>query len=173
MILNPLNGMYGSLIKFGLVVALVLSLYGGYRYQLHKSFEEGVKTTEIKYEAQILAQNEVLNLKKKSAEKNLEIEFAKRQGEYNAKINTLNSTVTNLIAGMSDRKSRAEPSSIGAVAATAESSSGAYPSQLYREDAIAFVNFARDAEEVRLGLLQCYSDYDAAKKSVELFTEKK
>lgn len=172
MILNPLTGVYGSLIKFGLVVALILSLYTGYRYQLHKSFQEGVKTTEIKYEAKILANNEVLQLKKKSAEKNLEIEFTKRQGEYNAKINTLNSTVTDLVAGMSERKSRTEPSSVSADTPTTESSTGAYPSQLYREDAITFVNFARDAEEVRLGLIQCYSDFDSVKKSIESFTAK-
>ena len=174
MILNPLDGVYGSLIKFALVVALVGGLYGGYKYQLHKSFQEGVKTTEIRYEAQILAQNEVLNLKKKAAEKEIEKDFTKRQGEYNAKINNLNTTVSGLLASLQQRPSRTDSTGgDSATTRTEASPAGAYPSQLYREDATSFVNFARDAEEIRLGLLQCYADYDAAKKSIELFTEKK
>jgi archaellum component FlaG (FlaF/FlaG flagellin family) len=171
--LNILTGAYASFIKFGLIAAVVAALYGGYRYQLSESYKKGAETTKIAYEAKIIANNEVLQLKKKSAEKNLEIDFAKRQGEANEKIRNLNTTVSNLIAGLSDRKSRTESTSVNTVTRAETSPTGAYPSQLYREDAASFVNFARDAEEIRLGLLQCYADFDAAKKSIELFTEKK
>lgn len=172
--LNPFTGAYASLIKFGIVMTVVLVLYGTYRYQLSEAYDNGVQTTKISYEAQILAQNEVLNLKKKATEKELERDFTKRQGEYNAKINNLNTTVSGLLASLQQRPSRTvSTGSDSATSRTEASPTGAYPSQLYREDAASFVNFARDAEEIRLGLLQCYSDYDTVKKSIELFTEKK
>ena len=172
MILNPLNGVYGSLIKFGIVVALIAALYGGYRYQLHKSFQEGVKTTEIKYEAQILAQNEVLQLKKKSAEKNLEIEFAKRQGEANEKIRNLNTTVSNLITGLQSRPTREDSSSLIASTSTTTNIAGATGAELYRGDAEFLTRQSARAEEIRLGLLSCYADYDAVKQSIESFPAK-
>lgn len=172
MMFNIFSGVSAPLIKFGLVATLMAALYGGYRYQLSEAYDKGVETTKISYEAEILAQNEVLNLKKKSAEKNLEIEFAKRQGEANEKIRNLNTTVSNLIAGLSDRKSRTESTSIHSSTTAAESSRGAYPSELYREDAKNLIDFARDAEEIRLSLIQCYKDYDAVKQSIESFIAK-
>lgn len=173
MMLNPLDGMYGSLIKFGLILALILGLYGGYKYQLSEAYDKGVETTKISYEAQILANNEVLQLKKKSAEKNLEIDFAKRQGEANEKIRNLNTTVSNLITGLSDRKSRTESTSVNPDTTATTSPRGAYPSELFREDAAAFVSFAKDAETLKLGLIQCYAEYETIKKSIESFSETK
>lgn len=169
---NIFGGVYTPLIKFGLVASLMAALYGTYRYQLSEAYDKGVETTKISYEAQIMAQNEVLNLKKKSTEKNLEIEFAKRQGEANEKIRNLNTTVSNLIAGLQSRPTREYASSNPASADSAESTRGAYPSELYREDAKNLIDLARDAEEIRLSLIQCYADYDAVKQSIGYFPTK-
>jgi hypothetical protein len=166
--------MYGSLIKFTLVLALLGGLYGSYKYKVHQAVTQAVQAVELRHKGEVLAEKEVLFVKKRAAEKELEKDFNKRQGEYNAKISNLNSTVNGLLASLSDRPTRPVSTSGDSAVARAETSpTGAYPSQLYREDATSFINFARDAEEIRLGLLQCYADFDAAKKSIELFTEKK
>jgi hypothetical protein len=172
MILNPLNGVYGSLIKFGLVVTLLAGLYGGYKYQLHSAYKEGVTVTQTQHEAERLAANEVLHLKKLAADKDLQRELEKQRIKYNEQLATINANANSLINSLSDRASRPEPSSSSADTVATESSRGAYPSQLFREDAAAFINLARDAEEVRLALLQCYKDYDTVKQAVESFNQK-
>ena len=169
---NIFGGVYASLTKFGLVATLVAALYGGYRYQLHSSYKEGVKTTEIKYEAQILAQNEVLQLKKKSAEKNLEIEFAKRQGESNEKIRNLNATVSGLLTGLSIRPERPSASSDNPSTTTTKSPAGTTGQGLYKVDGEFLTRYSADTETLKLALIQCYSDYQAVKQSVESFTAK-
>jgi hypothetical protein len=166
--------MYGSLIKFTLVLALLGGLYGSYKYKVHQAVTQAVQTVELRHKDEVLAEKEVLFVKKRAAEKELEKDFNKRQGEYNEKINSLNNTVSGLLASLSDRPPRPVSTSSDSAVTRAETSpTGAYPSQLYREDAKNLIDFSRDAEEIRLGLLQCYNDYDAAKKSIELFTEKK
>lgn len=169
---NIFGGVYTPLIKFGLVASLMAALYGTYRYQLSEAYDKGVETTKISYEAQIMAQNEVLNLKKKSTEKNLEIEFAKRQGEANEKIRNLNTTVSNLIAGLQSRPTRKDTSDIDSVTNAKTSPTGATGAELYRGDAEFLTRQSARAEEIRLGLIQCYVDYDAVKQSIESFTAK-
>lgn len=170
--LNPLNGVYGSLIKFGIVVALILSLYGGYRYQLHKSFQEGVKTTEIKYEAQILAQNEILQLKKKSAEKELEQKLTKTKEENDAKLKSLNLRVGVLLGSLSNRPERPSTSGDTPSPTTAESPTGTTGQGLYKADGEFLTRYSADTETLKLALIQCYSDYQAVKQSIESFTTK-
>jgi hypothetical protein len=169
---NLFNGVYGSLIKFGLVVVLLVSLYGGYKYQLHSAYKKGVTVTQTQHEAERLAANEVLHLKKLAADKDLQRELEKQRIKYNEQIATINANANSLIDSLSDRTSRPEPSSSSADTSATESTRGAYPSQLFRQDAAAFVNLARDAEEVRLGLIQCYRDYDAVKQAAESFNQK-
>ena len=172
--INPFTGIYASFIKFGLITALVGGLYGAHIYKVHEAVKDAVQVVELGHKDEILAEKEVLFIKKRAAEKELEKDFNKRQGEYNAKINNLNTTVDGLLASMQSRPTRPiSTSSDNTVTRTETSTTGAYPSQLYREDAASFINFARDAEEVRLGLLQCYNDFDVVKKSIELFSEKK
>ena len=169
---NPFTGTYAALIKFAVVVALILGLYGGYRYQLHKSFQEGVKTTEIKYEAQILAQNEVLNLKKKSAEKELEQKLTKTKEENDAKLKSLNLRVGVLLGSLSNRPER--PSASGNTPSTAatEGQSGTTGQGLYKADGEFLTRYSADTETLKLALIQCYADYQAVKQSIESFTAK-
>lgn len=172
MMFNPFTGASASLIKFAVIVVVVLGLYGTYRYQLSEAYDKGAETTKIAYEASILANNEVLQLKKKSAEKNLEIEFAKRQGEANEKIRNLNDTVSNLITGLQSRPTREDASDINSVTSAETSPTGATGAELYRGDAEFLTRQSARAEEIRLGLLACYADYDAVKQSIESFTAK-
>jgi len=52
----------------------------------------------------------------------------------------------------------------GAVSSTASAgSSGCTPRELYREDSEVVVGFAREADEIRLALKQCYAQYEAVR----------
>jgi hypothetical protein len=170
--LSLFTGAYTSFIKFGIVVAVVLTLYGGYRYQLSESYKEGVKATEIKYEAQILAQNEVLSLKKKSADKELEQKLTKTKEENDVKIKNLNLRVGTLLGSLSSRPERPTASGNNPSTPTTEGQAGTTGQGLYKIDAEFLVRYSSDTETLKLSLIQCYKDYDAVKQSVESFTTK-
>ena len=170
--INPFIGAYAPLIKFSIVLALIMSLYGGYRYQLHSSYKEGVKVTEIKHEAQILAQNEVLNLKKKSAEKELEQKLTKTKEKNDAKLKSLNLRVGTLLGSLSSRPERPSASSDNSSTSAAEGQPGATGQGLYKIDAEFLTRYSSDAETLKLSLIQCYADYQSVKQAIESFTAK-
>lgn len=169
---NIFSGVYTPLIKFGIVVFVVAALYGGYRYQLHKSYKEGVEVTTISYEAKILANNEVLQLKKKSTEKQLEIDLSKIKTSNETKTKALITDRDTLISRLSDRPNVAESSGANPSPATTASQPAASGKELSRSNSEFLVQFAVEAETLKLGLIQCYADYQAVKQSVESFTAK-
>ena len=171
--INPLSTGYGLLIKFGLVLTLLLSIYAGHKYQVSQAVKEAVHVVEVQHAAETFRQKEIIFDKAQKEKNKLQSDFDKTQKEKDAKIKSLNSDVSRMLVSLQQRPSRdTSNSSSGANSSTTESPRGAYPSELFREDALTFINFARDAEEVRLGLVACYRDYDAVKKSVESFSNK-
>lgn len=171
---NPLTGIYGILIKLTLIVALCGGIYGIYKFKVHQAVQEAVQVVNVQHSAETFRQKEIIFDKSQKEKDKLQQDFDKAQKEKDAKIHTLNRDVSNLLVSLQQRPSRDSSNSSLSTSTTATASPrGAYPSELFREDAEAFVLFARDAEEVRLGLLSCYRDYDAVKKSVESFSDKK
>jgi hypothetical protein len=170
---NLFNGVYGSLIKFGLVVALILSLYGGYKYQLHNAYKEGVVVTQTQHEAERLAANEVLHLKKLAADKELKQKTEKQRMEYDEKIKNLTLARDSLFASLQSRPSRTIITDGNSGSPSAETSTtGVTGIKLFAEDSRFLAGEATRAEEIRLALVQCYRDYDAVKQAVESFNQK-
>ena len=164
------GGVYSGLIKIALVLALVGGLYGTYRYKVNQEVNAALTTERVEQQEKLAAEKEVLILKKKSTEKSLAEDFSKRQGENDAKIKNLNATVSDLLNSLQSRPTREVSTADSARDSSAgQSKRGAYPAELFREDAEAFILFGKDAEEVRLGLVQCYSDFEAVKKALESF----
>lgn len=172
--INPLTGAYASLIKFGIVLTLVLSLYGGYKYKIYEAVQKAENVVELRHNAETFRQKEIL-LDKAQTEKNkLQLSFDTRQKENDAKIKTLNSDVNTLLISLRNRPER--PSSVSrssASTSSTEGQSGATGKELYEPDARFLVGIASEAETLKLGLIQCYSDYQAIKTSIESFTDKK
>lgn len=167
-----LTGSYGIIIKIVLVVVLFGSLYGGHKYKVNQSVQEAVQIVKIQQVEEIFRQKEVIFDKAQKEKDKLQQSFDKAQKEKDAKIFTLNSSVNTLLNSLQQRPSRdSSNSGLGASSSAAESSRGAYPAELFREDAEAFILFGKDAEEVRLGLVQCYSDYESVKKSLESYSK--
>lgn len=171
--LNSLfGGMYGGAIKISLVLALLGALYGGYRYKVNQEVKAAVEIVKIEQQKKLEAEKEVLLLKKRSTEKSLAEDFKKRQGESDAKIKSLNTTVNSLLNSLQSRPSKEVSTADSAKDTSAgQSKRGAYPAELFREDAEALILFGRDAEEVRSGLLKCYSDYQSVKDSLESYSK--
>ena len=170
---NPLTGIYSPLIKFGLVVVLLASLYGTYKYKVHEAVTKAEHVNELRHKDEILAANEVLFTKKRAAEKGLDKDFTKRQGEYNEKIKNLTLARDNLFTSLQSRPTRTiSNSSDGASPRTETSTAGATGQELFKSDAEFLAGFATDTETLKLGLLQCYSDYNVVKEAVESFSKK-
>lgn len=171
--INPLMGMYGSLIKFGLVLVLLASLYGTYKYKVHVAVKEAVQVVQLQHNATLFKQKELLLEEKQVAETKLQDDFNKRKGEQDAKVKTLTVDRDNLLISLRNRPQR--PTSVsGNTQSTSATAgiTGATGQELFKPDAEFLARFATDTETLKLGLLQCYSDYNSVKEAVESFNKK-
>jgi hypothetical protein len=166
---NLLTGAYGSLIKLGLIVVLLGGLYGGYRYQLHNAYANGVTVTQTHHEAERLAQNEVLQLKKRSVENDLKRTLESQRNKHDSQIKTLGSTASNFLNSLPSNPNNASTSNSTGDSSTTTVVGTANGAELSFENARLLVQEAVRADEIRLSLLQCYKDYDTVKQAVESF----
>jgi len=165
---NPFDTIYSGLIKFLLILGLLGALWGTYEYKISQAYKQGVVTTEKNYDRKLLAEKERVLDARREAEDQLKNNFNKRIGEKDATIKALDIRVGALLSGVQSRPSvAANRNSSSPSTTTTTSKAGAYPAELYREYAEILINFARDADEIRIGLNQCYSDYDDVKKASE------
>ena len=173
MMLDPLTGMYSSLIKIGLVLALLGGLYGTHKYKVHEAVKDAVHKVELSHKAEIFRQKELLLEKKAQAETRLQDDFNKRKGEQDAKVKALNNDVSALLTSLRNHPERAVSAGGGTQSASAaESPTGATGQGLYKSDAEFLARSASDTETLKLGLIQCYKDYESVKQSIESFTQK-
>jgi hypothetical protein len=171
--LNPLDGVYGSLIKFGLIVALVGGLYGVHVYKVHEAVKDAVQVVQIQHNTETFKQKEILLDKQRVQDLHLQEDFNKRKGEQDAKIKALNSDVSNLLISLRSRPDRPTSTSGNSPSSSsAEGSTGVTGQGLYKSDAEFLARSASDTETLKLGLIQCYKDYDVVKQSIESFNQK-
>jgi hypothetical protein len=104
--INPFTSTYASLIKLGLIVALLGALYGTYKYKVHEAVKEAVQVVQLQHNTTLFKQKELLLEKKQVAETKLQDDFNKRKGEQDAKIKTLNADVSALTDSLRFRPSR-------------------------------------------------------------------
>lgn len=82
--------------------------------------------------------------------------------EKDAEIRNINARATALANSMRDRQSRpAEGSTVSSASSTG--SRGCTGKELYREDGEFLVGIAREADELRSALKQCYKQYEAVR----------
>jgi uncharacterized FlgJ-related protein len=173
MLSSLFGGVYGGVIKISLVLALLGALYGGYRYKVNQEVKAAVAVERVEQQKKLEAEKEVLLLKKRSAEKSLNEDFKKRQGESDAKIKSLNATVNSLLAGVQSRPAREVSTTNSARdTSTGQSTAGATGAGLFKPDAEFLIRYSANTETLKLGLLQCYKDYESVKKSLESYSNK-
>lgn len=159
---NVLGSVYAKIIGAVLSVALIV---GGY-YLIKDHFKDEAVTA-----VQVDAVKKVDKLEEKAAdaEVTLDKKLAKDRKVYEAKKQTVNDRYAADVASVYQRSGSGSSDSSTESTGDSESQTGITGVQLSRQNEIDLAEFARDSEEMKLGLIQCYSDYDSAKDSINNF----
>lgn len=157
-----LGSVYTKIIGAVLSVALIV---GGY-YLVKDHFKDEAVTA-----VQVDAVKKVDKLEEKAAdaEVTLDKKLAKDRKVYEAKKQTVNDRYAADVASLQHRPGRSSGDNSTQSTGDSESPTGVTGARLAREDAEFLTRFASDTEELKLGLIQCYSDYDSAKNSINNF----
>lgn len=171
--INPLTGTYAILIKLSLVVALCGGLYGTYKFKVHQAVQEAVQVVNTQHSAELFKQKELLLDKAREKEQELQANFNKTKEETDAKIKSLNATTATMLDSLRNRPTReASNSSATQGSTTAASPQGFTGAGLFKDDASFLIGYAANTETLKLGLIQCYREFDDVKKAVESFSNK-
>ena len=84
--------------------------------------------------------------------------------EKDREIRDLNARAVALSNSLRDRPTRPSPESSPVPGTASTGPSGCTPKQLYREDSEVVVGLAREADEIRAALKQCYAQYESLRK---------
>jgi hypothetical protein len=145
----------------GGVVAIVLAFGGGY----YKGNVAGQAEVQQKWDkekadqliAYVKAQDEA-----RKREQDMQASADKLRQEKDREIRELNARSTGLLNSLRDRAERPNQTS-GMPSTTGTGQSGCTARELYREDSEVVIRIAREADELRLALKQCYAQYESVK----------
>ena len=145
----------------GVVLAVGVAGAGGL-YQGHKLGKAEVQQAWDKEKAEQLAAYAKAQDEARAKEQALQANADKLRKEKDAEIRNINARATALSNSLQQRQTRSEAGSLS-------SSSGARPAscsgkELYREDGEFLIGIAREADELRSALKQCYAQYEALRK---------
>jgi hypothetical protein len=146
----------------GVVAAIGVAGAGGL-YQGHQLGKAEVQQAWDKEKAEQYAQYAKAQEEARAKEQELQANADKLRKEKDAEIRNITARATALSNSLQQRQTR--PTETGSVS----SSSGARPAscsgkELYREDGEFLVRIAREADELRSALKQCYTQYEALRK---------
>ncbi len=148
------------------VVAIGVAAAGGY----HTGKESGMAEVQQAWDKEKTAQYaEYAKAMEKSVEKQqmLQMGADKLRQEKDREIRDITARNTALANSLRDRQSRpATPASTVSGAASVRQSV-CTGKELYREDGEFLVGIAREADELRIALKQCYTQYEAARQAVK------
>ena len=146
----------------GGVLAIGLAAGGGY-YKGNSAGKSEVQQAWDKEKAEQYAAYAKGQEEARQREQELQANADKLRKEKDAEIKNINARATALANSLRDRQTR--PTESSAVPSVA----GARPAacsgkELYREDGEFLVRVAREADELRTALDQCYKQYNAARQ---------
>jgi len=153
-------------IAAGAAVAIGLAAAGGY----HTGKESGMAEVQQAWDKEKTAQYaQYAKAMEESVEKQQQLQMGadKLRQEKDREIRDITARNTALANSLRDRQSR--PAAVaGAVPSTAGvGQSACTGKELYREDGEFLVRLAREADELRIALKQCYAQYEAARQTVK------
>jgi hypothetical protein len=142
----------------GGVVAIVLAFGGGY-YKGNSAGQAEVQQKWDKEKADQLVAYVQAQDESRKREQDLQAGADKLRQEKDREIRELNARTTALANSLRNRPERpAQTSGMPTTAGTGKS--GCTARELYREDSEVVVRIAREADELRVALKQCYSQYE-------------
>jgi hypothetical protein len=146
-----------------LVLAIAGAAGGGY-YQGNEAGQAKVQQAWDKEKAAQYAEYAKGQEAARQKEQELQANADSLRKEKDREIRDLNARAIALSNSLRDRPSRptAESNTVPGTAGTGPS--GCTPKQLYREDSEVVVGLAREADEIRAALKQCYAQYEAVRR---------
>ena len=147
------------------VLAVVLAASGGY----FKGQSDGEAAVHAEWDAERLKQHEAhAKALQEAVERQQQLQMGadKLRQEKDRETRDLVARNTALANSLRNRPER--PTQAGAVSNPASTGSSACTArELYREDSEVVVRIAREADEIRVALKQCYAQYDQVRQSYE------
>lgn len=150
----------------GAAVAIGAAAVGGY----HTGKESGMAEVQQAWDKEKTAQYAQYA---KAMEESVEIQQQLQMGadklrqEKDREIRDITARNTALANSLRERQSRPATNSSAVSSAASVGQSACTGKQLYREDGEFLVGIAREADELRAALKQCYAQYDAARQTVK------
>ncbi len=144
------------------VLAVVLAASGGY----FKGQSDGEAAVHAEWDAERLKQHEAhAKALQEAVERQQQLQMGADKLRQEKDRETRDLLARNAALNNSLRNRPQRPVvQAGAVSGTAGAgSSGCTPRELYREDSEVVVGLAREADEIRLALKQCYAQYEAVR----------
>jgi hypothetical protein len=146
----------------GVVIAVGVAGASGL-YQGHKLGKAEVQQAWDKEKAEQYAQYAKAQEEARAKEQALQANADQLRKEKDAEIRNITARATALSNSLQQRQTRpTETSSLSS--SSGARSSGCTARELFREDAEVAVRFAREADELRTALTQCYAQYEALRK---------
>ena len=142
----------------GSVVAVVLA-YGVGHWQGDDAGQAKIQSQWDKEKAKQMAEYAAAQEAARQKERDMQTNADKIREEKDRAIKEANARNTALLNSLRDRPER--PAQGSAMSSTASvGQSGCTGKELYREDGAILVGIAREADELRLALKQCYAQYE-------------
>lgn len=147
------------------VIAIGAAAAGGY----HTGKESGMAEVQQAWDKEKTAQYaQYAKAMEESVEKQQQLQMGadKLRQEKDREIRDITARNTALANSLRDRQSRSSAPAGAVSGAASVGQSACTGKQLYREDGEFLVGVAREADELRAALKQCYAQYDAARQTV-------
>lgn len=148
------------------ILSLVLAIagaFGGGYYKGNSAGQAEVQQEWDKEKAEQYAEYAAAQEAARTREQTLQVQADKLRKEKDSEIRNLNARATALSNSLRERQARpAEGSSVPSVANVGQS--GCTGKNLFREDGEFLVRIAREADELRTALRQCYTQYEAVRE---------
>lgn len=147
------------------ILSLVLAIagaFGGGYYKGNSAGQAEVQQEWDKEKAEQYAQYAAAQEAARAREQALQVQADKLRKEKDSEIRNLNARATALSNSLRERQTRpAEGSTVSSAASVGQS--GCTGKNLFREDGEFLVRIAREADELRAALKQCYTQYEAVR----------
>ena len=150
-----------------LILGFVLAVAAAGGAGLYKGHDLGMAEVQQKWDRERAAQEaEYAAAQAAAREKEQELQASADllRKEKDREIRDLNARAVALTNSLRDRPSRPTTESSPVPGTASTGPSGCTPKQLYREDSEVVVGLAREADEIRAALKQCYAQYETLRK---------
>lgn len=145
----------------GTVLAVVCA-YGAGHWQGDEAGQAKVQAKWDKEKAKLAEEYAANVAAMREKEQVMQSNADKLREDKNRELREANARNTALLNSLQHRPNRSESSGVSTTASNGKD--GCTGKELYREDGAVLIGIAREADELRVSLKQCYAQYEAARQ---------